>query len=283
VCFEVRTGEIFGMLGPNGAGKTTVIECLETLRCPDRGTVQVLGLDPQRDAVALRPRIGAQLQTAAVQDRLKLWEALDLFSSFYRNPVDWRALLLRLGLEDSAGVPFAKLSGGQKQRAFIALALVNDPEILFLDELTTSLDPQARHAIWDLVRDVRARGTTVFLTTHFMEEAERLCDRVAIMNRGRIIALDSPANLIRASGTKNRIVFRTNETFELKVLTCITGVERVERIGEQIVVHGCGDQLVGDIVGRLAAVGVRCLDVRTEQATLEDVFLDLTGDQLTEG
>lgn len=281
VSLEVATGEIFGLLGPNGAGKTTIIECVETLRRPDRGTIRVLGLDPYRDGTILRRRIGVQLQSSALQRRLKLWEALDLFSSLYRTSADWRLLLRQVGLADCHNTQFAKLSGGQQQRAFIALALVNQPRILFLDELTTSLDPHARHAIWDLVRDVRAGGTTVFLTTHFMEEAEQLCDRVAIMNHGRIIALDSPATLIRSSGTNHRIVFRTPDEFPNELLSSVVGIEHIERSGERIVVHGRSDQLVSDVISRLAELGVRCLDVQVERATLEDVFLDLTTDSAT--
>lgn len=278
--FAVPAGEIFGLLGPNGAGKTTTIECFATLRSPDRGSTRVLGLDPVRDAAALRPRIGVQLQTAAVPDRLKLWEAVDLFSSFYPRRADWRRLLERLGLADSARVPFARLSGGQRQRAFVALALINEPDVVFLDELTTALDPHARRAIWELIEEIRAAGTTVVLTTHFMEEAERLCDRVAIMHHGRIIALDAPASLIRASGRGDKVLFKTDEAFELDVLTRVVGIERVERDGDRIVVHGRSEGLVGDVVARLAEVGVRCLDIETRRSTLEDVFLDLTGRRL---
>lgn len=196
VSFEVYAGEIFGMVGPNGAGKTTTIECLEGLRKPDGGTIHVLDVDPQRESHILRERTGIQLQQSNLPDRMKVWEALDLYASFYPKAADWEKLLAQLGLEEKRNAPFAKLSGGQKQRLFIALALLPDPQLVFLDELTTGLDPQARHAIWDLVRDVRAQGKTVFLTTHFMEEAERLCDRVAVLDHGRIVALDTPAALI---------------------------------------------------------------------------------------
>jgi ABC-2 type transport system ATP-binding protein len=189
VSFEVREGEIFGMVGPNGAGKTTTIECLEGLRKPDAGTVRVLGVDPQAEGRALRLRLGMQLQSSNLPDRMKVWEALDLYSSFYPRAADWKELLVQLGLEEKRNAPFAKLSGGQKQRLFIALALLPDPALVFLDELTTGLDPQARHVIWDLVRDVRAKGKTVFLTTHFMEEAEKLCDR----SPSSIMARSSPS------------------------------------------------------------------------------------------
>ena len=210
ISFEVHEGEIFGMVGPNGAGKTTTIECIEGLRRPDGGTVQVLGMDPQRDGYDLRQHIGVQLQEAALPHRIKVWEAMDLFASFYRRSVDWHSLLEQLGLSEKHDASFINLSGGQKQRLFIALALVNDPDLVFLDELTTGLDPQARRAMWDLVQGIRERGKTVFLTTHYMEEAERLCDRVAIIDHGRIVALDTPENLIHSLGAENRVIFGTD-------------------------------------------------------------------------
>jgi len=280
VSFEVHQGEIFGMVGPNGAGKTTTIECIEGLRRPDGGSIQVLGLEPQSDGYALRERIGVQLQEAALPDRIKVWEALDLFASFYPRSVDWNPLLEQFGLADKRNAPFAQLSGGQKQRLFITLALVNDPELLFLDELTTGLDPQARRAMWDLVRDIRAQGKTVFLTTHFMEEAERLCDRVAIIDHGRIVALDTPESLIRSLGAENRMVFTMDETQALPSLQELPSVTRVERIGERTIVYGQGETLVGEVVNRLIASGVRFHDLRTEQPTLEDVFLALTGREM---
>lgn len=202
VSFEVEEGEILGMVGPNGAGKTTTIECLEGLRKPDAGTVRVLGLDPQRAGRHLRERVGIQLQASALPDRTRVWEALDLYSSFYPRAADWEELLARLGLAEKRNTPCGRLSGGQKQRLFIALALLPDPKLVFLDELTTGLDPQARHAIWDLVRDVRDCGKTILLTTHFMEEAEKLCDRVAILDHGRFVALDTPAALIHNLGAE---------------------------------------------------------------------------------
>src|SRR6266550_286098 len=185
--FDVREGEIFGLIGPNGAGKTTTTECVERLRTPDRGSISVLGLDPRREIYSLQDRIGEQLQDAQLQKRIKVREAVGLWASLYPKPVDGDRLLEQLGLSDKRNAWFMTLSGGQKQRLFIALALINDPELVFLNELTTGLDPQARRAIWDLVRGIRQRGKTVFLTTHLMEEAERLCDRVAIIEHGRVI------------------------------------------------------------------------------------------------
>ena len=277
VSFEVRPGEIFGMVGPNGAGKTTTIECLEGLRTPDGGEVRVLGLDPRRDGYALREIVGVQLQESQLQSRIRVWEALDLFASFYRAPVPWDPLVRRLGLEEKRRAPFAKLSGGQKQRLFIALALVNDPRLVFFDELSTGLDPQARRSMWDLVRSVRDDGKTVVLTTHFMEEAERLCDRVAILDRGRIIALDTPENLIRGLGAENRVVFTSDQALADDAFGAVPGVRRAERMGERWILHGADDRLVVDVVNFLSASRIRFRDLRTEQATLEDVFLALTG------
>ncbi len=280
--FSVAAGEIFGVIGRNGAGKTTLVECLATLRRPDAGELRVLGLDPTRDGRALRPRIGVQLQSAALPDRLRLWEALDLFASFHRKRRRSADVLAELGLADSANVAFGDLSGGQKQRAFIALALIHEPEVVLLDELTTGLDPQARRGIWDLVRAMRDRGVTVLLTTHFMEEAERLCDRVAVIRHGRIVALDTPERLVAAAGGCRRVSFRLDAPFDLDGLGTLTPVRRVCRVDGRIVVEGDGDDLAVEIVRTLAASGVRPMDVRTEQSTLEDAFLALTGEHLDE-
>ena len=280
ISFDVYQGEIFGMVGPNGAGKTTTIECLEGLRRPDGGTIQVLGLDPLRDRYQVRERIGVQFQSAALPDRIKVWEALDLFAAFYRRPADWRPLLEQMGLAEKRDAYFGKLSGGQKQRVFIALALVNNPDLAFLDELTTGLDPQARRAMWDEVRSIRERGTTVFLTTHFMEEAERLCDRVAIMDHGKIVALDTPQNLIDSLGAENRVVFEVIGPLDEEALRAAPGVVRVERIGERVVVYGQKDGLISGVVDALEAGGIRFENLRTEQPTLEDLFLALTGKEM---
>lgn len=282
ISLEIYAGEIFGMVGPNGAGKTTTTECIEGLRHPDSGTIQVFGMNPQKDAYALRERIGVQLQTSALQDRLKVWEALDLFASFYANPVDAKQLLDQMGLTEKRNDKFAKLSGGQKQRLFIGLALINNPELVFLDELTTGLDPQARHAMWDMVRGIRDRGKTVFLTTHFMEEAERLCDRVAIVNHGKIVALDTPQNLIRQLGAENRLIFSVDGKLDLAKLQSVEGVTRAEAENDEFVVSGHGEHLVGDVVHAITANGVRLRTLRTEQPTLEDVFLKLTGRKMRE-
>jgi ABC-2 type transport system ATP-binding protein len=285
VSFEVSEGEIFGMVGPNGAGKTTTIECLEGLRKPDQGMIRVLGVDPQRDSQVLRTRTGIQLQQSNLPERMKVWEALDLYASFYPKAEDWKEPLAQLGLEEKRNAPFSKLSGGQKQRLFIALALLPDPQLVFLDELTTGLDPQARHAIWDLVRDVRSKGKTVLLTTHFMEEAERLCDRVAILDHGRVVALDTPAALIRNLGTEERVVFSVDGGLPAGFEKALSGAARVEVQGERVVVHGTNGRkvaLVSEVVGLLGAQGVMFRDLRTEQPNLEDVFLSLTGREMRE-
>jgi ABC-2 type transport system ATP-binding protein len=252
VSFKVHAGEIFGMVGPNGSGKTTTIECIEGLRQPDEGQVSVLGLDPWQDAYELRERTGIQLQSANLPRRMRVEEALDLFASFYRQPRDWQPLLEGLGLGDKRRAFFSQLSGGQKQRLFVALALINQPEVVFLDELTTGLDPRARHKIWDLVREIREQGTTVFLTTHYMDEAERLCDRVAILDHGRIIALDTPANLVSQLGMATRVAFQVERgpqvtqnggrnsssalPFDAAQIGVIDGVRRVEQEADQVVV-----------------------------------------------
>jgi ABC-2 type transport system ATP-binding protein len=240
----------------------------------------VMGLDPLRHRYQLRERIGVQFQSAALPDRIKVWEALDLFAAFYRRPVDWQPLLEQMGLAEKRGAYFGKLSGGQKQRVFIALALVNNPDLAFLDELTTGLDPQARRAMWEQVRTIRERGTTVFLTTHFMEEAERLCDRVVIIDHGKLVALDTPQNLIDSLGAENRVVFELEAHLEEESLRAVSGVVRVERIGERVVVYGQEDGLVSGVVNALEAGGIRFENLRTEQPTLEDVFLALTGKEM---
>src|SRR3954447_7816528 len=211
VSFDVSQGEVFGLIGPNGAGKTTTMECVEGVRRPDAGQISILGLDPFRDVYQVQNRIGVQLQQAQLQKRIKVWEAVDLWASLYPKPLDGKRLLEQLGLADKRNAWFMTLLGGQKQRLFIALALINDPEVVFLDELTTGLDPQSRRAIWELVRDIRQRGKTVFLTTHLMEEAERFCDRVAIIEHGRIVDVDQPARLVDRHCPERTVVITTSD------------------------------------------------------------------------
>ena len=280
VSFEVYQGEIFGMVGTNGAGKTTSIECIEGLRQQDRGSIRVFGVDPQKEIHDIRRKVGVQLQESQLQPRLKVWEALDLFASFYESPLDWEKLLEQLGLIDKRNTAFAVLSGGQKQRLQIALALINDPQLVFFDELTTGLDPQARRAMWDLIRSVRDDGKTIFLTTHFMDEAERLCDRVAIMDKGKIIALDTPENLIQSLGVESRVVFTLKEPHDIACCRSLSAVTLVEQNGDRVLVQGKGDMLVVEVVTVLAKEGIRFSDLRTEQPNLEDVFLAVTGHEM---
>jgi len=277
VSFDVQQSEIFGLIGPNGAGKTTTMECVEGLRTPDRGAISVLGLDPLRQVYALQQRIGVQLQEAQLQKRIKVREAVALWASLYRAPLDGDRLLEQLGLSDKRNAWFMTLSGGQKQRLFIALALINDPELVFLDELTTGLDPQARRAIWDLVRGIRERGKTVFLTTHLMEEAERLCDRVAIIDHGRLVDIGPPAVLVRRHCPERTVVVTTEDSAALEHFRAIPNVESVTGRGLQFSILGRGDDLVTQVIHCLADHRMRVIDFRTELPTLEDVFLKLTG------
>jgi ABC-2 type transport system ATP-binding protein len=280
ISFDILPGEVFGMVGPNGAGKTTTIECIEGLRQPDRGHIRVMGLDPRTDGYRLREQIGIQFQSAALPDRIKVWEALELFTSFYRKSVDYKQLLVKMGLDDKRNAFISKLSGGQKQRVFIALAMINDPQVLFLDELTTGLDPQSRRAMWDQVREIQAQGKTIFLTTHFMEEAERLCDRVAIVDHGKIVALDSPRHLVDGLGEENRVVFETPGDFGQAILDKLSDIGRVERFGDRVVVYGKKTGLVGRVVNALESSKTPFENIHSEQPTLEDVFLKLTGREI---
>ena len=281
--FEVKDGEIFGLIGPNGAGKTTTMECIEGLRKPDRGTIAVLGLDPFSQVYKLQERIGVQLQQAQLQKRIKVWEAVDLWASLYRKKaVDGERLLEQLGLSDKRSSWFMDLSGGQKQRLFIALALINDPEVVFLDELTTGLDPQSRRAIWDLVRGIRERGKTVFLTTHLMEEAERLCDRVAIMEHGRIIDIDTPEGLVARHCPERTVVLDTENATAKELFQKISGVESVTCIDKRFTIGGRGDDFVTEVIHCLSENRIRVTDFRTILPNLEDVFLKLTGRSIRE-
>jgi ABC-2 type transport system ATP-binding protein len=278
VSFDVREGEIFGLIGPNGAGKTTTMECVEGIRSRDRGVITVLGLDPVRDVYKLQQRIGVQLQQAQLQKRIKVWEAVHLWASLYRKPAsDGERLLQQLGLAEKRNAWFMTLSGGQKQRLFIALALINDPELVFLDELTTGLDPQARRAIWDLVRGIRARGKTVFLTTHLMEEAERLCDRVAIIEHGRIIDIDTPERLVVRYCPQRTVLVTTGDPAAEARFRAIAGAESVVRENGRITIRGSGDGFVTAVIQCLSESRTQVSDFRTVHPTLEDVFLRLTG------
>ena len=278
VSFEVYDGEIFGLIGPNGAGKTTTMECVEGLRTPDSGRISVLGLDPFRDIRSLQNRIGVQLQEAQLQKRIKVKEAVHLCASLYQRPAsDGDRLLEQLGLAEKRNSWFMTLSGGQKQRLFIALALINDPEVVFLDELTTGLDPQSRRTIWELVRGIRERGKTVFLTTHLMEEAERLCDRVAIIERGKIIDVDTPERLVRKYCPERAVVLVTETPAAADLFRAIPGVDDVSEHDGRITIRGSSIELVTEVIRCISDRRIEVSDFRTILPTLEDVFLKVTG------
>jgi ABC-2 type transport system ATP-binding protein len=278
VSFTVQEGEIFGILGPNGAGKTTTVECIEGLRTPDRGEISVLGLDPRRDRARLTQRLGVQLQDSQLPDQLQVAEALKLYSSFYRAPADWHELMDVLGLADKSKTRFGKLSGGQQQRLSIALALVGSPQVAVLDELTTGLDPQARRDTWELIEGVRARGVTIVLVTHFMEEAERLCDRVALIDAGRVVVVDTPAALAERVEAEQRIQFRPSVPLDDGLLTSLPDVTGVIRRGDVVVVTGNSNAL-NAVTSVLARHQIVARQLRVEQASLEDAFVALTGRQ----
>lgn len=280
ISFEVAEGEIFGLLGPNGAGKTTTVECLQGLRVADGGHLRVLGLDPMSEAQELRRRIGSQLQEAALPDRIKVWEALDLFASFVPTPLDWRTLMEQWDLTEKSNASFSNLSGGQRQRLFVALALVNNPEVVFLDEMTAGLDPGARRIAWESIRSIRAGGATVVLVTHFMDEAEQLCDRLAVVDRGRVTALDTPQGLITTYAGQIRVVFSTDHP-ELAWLEEVPHVHAVTRQGPRVEVEGDGPVLAL-VAAALVGHGITPLDLRVEQPTLEDVFLTITGHDMAD-
>jgi ABC-2 type transport system ATP-binding protein len=275
VSFDVEAGEIFGILGPNGAGKTTTVECVQGLRGVDGGTIRVLGLDPTSQAAELRQRIGSQLQDSALPGRLRVAEAIELFAAFAHHPVGCDELLRRWRLEDVRSQTFDRLSGGQRQRLFIALAFVNSPELVFLDELTQGLDPQARRATWELIREIRDGGTTVVLVTHFMDEAEHLCDRVAVVDRGNVIALDTPQGLIDGLELASVVRFTWSEP-DLCWLAHLDVVESVVRHGDAVEVRGTGP-LLALVASELVAHGILPLDLRVDRPTVEDAFLTLTG------
>ena len=275
VSFAVEEGEIFGILGPNGAGKTTTVECVEGLRVPDAGRVRVTGLDPVADHVEVARVLGAQLQESELQAKLTVREALELYASFYPHPADWRPLAERLGLTAKLTTRFAKLSGGQKQRLFIALALIGNPRVVVLDELTTGLDPRARRDTWQLIEDVRASGVTVLLVTHFMEEAQRLCDRIAVIDKGRVAALDTPDGLIRRSAGSTVISFTPSAALDDGDLNSLPALTSVARKDGRITLSG-SDETVNAVITLLARNHITAHQLRVSDATLDDAFLDLT-------
>ncbi|MFD4585555.1 ABC transporter ATP-binding protein [Streptomyces sp. NPDC058423] len=279
VTFRVEEGEIFGILGPNGAGKTTTVECVEGLRTPDEGTVRVAGLDPVADHDGVTRILGAQLQESELQPKLTVREALELYAAFHARPADWRPLAERLGLTDKLGTRFAQLSGGQKQRLFIALALIGNPRVVVLDELTTGLDPRARRDTWHLIEDVRAGGVTVLLVTHFMEEAQRLCDRIAVIDKGGLAAVDTPSGLIRRAGGATVITFTPSRPLAEDDLAGLPGAALAEDREGRVVIHGT-DDTVNAVITLLARHRITAHQLRVTEATLDDAFLDLTEEQV---
>jgi ABC-2 type transport system ATP-binding protein len=275
VSFSVEEGEIFGILGPNGAGKTTTVEAIAGLRQPDGGAIRVLGLDPRQDRDRLRPLVGVQLQESELPERMTAAEAVELFASFYADPEDPRRLIDDLGLTEKRDTQYRNLSGGQKQRVSIALALVGKPKVAILDELTTGLDPQARRETWQVIESIRDRGVTVLLVTHFMEEAERLADRAAIIVDGRVVAIDTPAGIISRIDARQTLRFRPSVPIEDRLLTELSEVSGVHRTGSTVVVTGTGN-LIHAVTLALAQREVVANDLRVEQANLDDAYLALT-------
>ncbi|WP_158852771.1 ABC transporter ATP-binding protein [Saccharothrix deserti] len=274
--FAVEEGEIFGILGPNGAGKTTVVECIGGLRVPDAGDIRVAGLDPRWDHAAMTEVLGVQLQSSELQPKMTVVEALELYSAFYRNPLDWRTLADRLALGPLLHQRFGKLSGGQRQRLFIALALVGRPQVAVFDELTTALDPRARRDTWALIENVRQSGVTVLLVTHYMEEAQRLCDRIAVLDRGRVVAIDTPSGLISMSDSPTVISFRPSRPLPHTDLQALPGAVSVAEHGGHVTITGT-DETANAVIGLLAAGRVIATQLRVVDATLDDAFLHLTG------
>lgn len=280
VSFTVEKGEIFVIVGPNGAGKTTTVESIAGLRRPDEGQVRVMGLDPWRDEAEMRRILGVQLQESRLPDRLRVGEALELYSSCYDSPLRWEDLLAQLGLVDKRESRFGDLSGGQKQRLSIALALVGNPQVVILDELTTGLDPHARRATWRVVEQLKERGVTVVLVTHFMEEAERLADRVALIDLGKVVAIDTPARLISSTDNEQVIRFRPSRPIDEAVFVGLPGVTDVGLRGDQVVVSGV-DNVLHAVTSTLMQHAVVPYELRMDRATLDDAFLALTGRTFT--
>jgi ABC-2 type transport system ATP-binding protein len=276
--FAVGAGEIFGLLGPNGAGKTTTMEILEGLTSPDGGEVRVLGMDPTRQASAIKARIGVQLQTAALYPQLTVVELVELFGSFYPRHVPVDGLLAELDLDEKRNAQTKTLSGGQRQRLSVALALVNDPELVFLDEPTTGLDPAARRSLWQLIRGLQDQGRSVLMTTHYLEEAETLCDRVAIMDHGRILDIGTVEELVGRRFRERTVRFGAVDAIGDAQLASLPGVSRVNHEDGEVVLHTADvPATIGGLLDAATAAGTEPANLMIRRATLEDVFLELTG------
>ena len=283
VSFTVEPGEIFGLLGPNGSGKTTTVECLQGLRRPDSGRIRVFGLDPVGEAMKVRRLVGSQLQDSALPDRLRVGEAIELFAAISPGGPPWRRLLEEWGLAGQRNTAFANLSGGQRQRLFVALALVSDPRLVVLDEMTTGLDPAARRVAWDLVSAVRDRGTTVVLVTHFMDEAQRLCDRLAVLSQGRVLTTGTAAELIAAHQPETVVRFTVPPGADLSFLPAVTGVRDIERAAEgEVSVRGEGP-LLARVAHALVERGLEPDDLAAQVPSLEDAYLAMTSGRETGG
>jgi len=276
VSFTINEGEIFGIIGRNGAGKTTTVECISGLRAPDSGSISVFGLSPEKDRDKIREFVGVQLQESALPPRLRVGEAVELFASFYSDPLDPSEVLESLGIEQIASTAFKKLSGGQKQRLSIALALVGNPKLAILDELTTGLDPEARRGTWALIERMRDRGVTVILVTHFMDEAENLCDRIAMIHQGQLRALDTPEAIAALAGV-SKVRFVPSQPVTDDVLYAVSGVHSVDRKGPLINVMGAGD-LAASLMHALTQRGVEMQDLESRRGNLEDAFIKMTRD-----
>jgi len=276
VSLSIREGEIFGIIGPNGAGKTTTVECISGLRTPDSGSISVYGLSPQKDRDKMREFVGVQLQETALPPRLKVGEAVKLFASFYAHPLNPDELIESLGIKQIEDSTYRKLSGGQKQRLSIALALVGRPKLAILDELTTGLDPEARRETWDLIEGIRRRGATVILVTHFMDEAERLCDRLALISHGAVAVLDTPEAIAAMAGG-TRVRFVPSRQVDDKTLLAIPGVTQVERKERYVTVVGNGD-LALSVMSSLTKIGVSVSELEAKKGSLDDIFVGLTKD-----
>ncbi len=281
VSFEVNEGEIFGMVGPNGAGKTTTIECIEGLRKPDKGIINVLNLNPSTDREKFYEKVGVQLQETNYQDKIKVYEICELFTSLYKKPLNYNDLLKRFELYDFKNGFVMKLSGGQKQKLSIILALISNPEIIFLDEITTGLDPKARRDMWKIVKELKNEGKTIFLTTHYMEEAEFLCDRVSIIDKGKIVELDTPEKLIEKSGIEDMISFETKD-IDIEELKRVKGVNKVSFKNGEVTIYGRGEDLLKEIVDYLYLNKIYFKNLRTKKPNLEDTFLKFTGREYSE-
>ncbi|HOC52243.1 MAG TPA: ABC transporter ATP-binding protein [Caldisericia bacterium] len=281
VSFDVNEGEIFGMVGPNGAGKTTTIECIEGLRKPDEGIINVLNLNPSTDREKFYEKVGVQLQETNYQDKIKVYEICELFASLYKKPLNYTDLLKRFGLYDFKNGFVMKLSGGQKQKLSIILALISNPEIIFLDEITTGLDPKARRDMWKIVKELKDEGKTIFLTTHYMEEAEFLCDRVAIIDKGKIVELDTPEKLIEKSGIEDMISFETKD-INIEELKKVKGVNEVSFKNGEVTIYGRGEDLLKEVVDYLYLNRIYFKNLKTKKPNLEDTFLKFTGREYVE-